>query len=261
MFVAEQLKDYKLIYAKPFQNHHILEKIPDFYRRLEGTYDARLYRQEVLGEYLSMGGNRVYSAFSEEDHVTDVAVDPRKPLFWALDFNVDPMSSVIAQIDGDNVRVVDEIVLRQASTQNACEVFEKKYGDHPCGVVICGDSSGHTQQTTGTSDYAMVQEYFRTHSNLKVSLKAGKANPPIRERVNLMNRTLRSAAGDIHMLVDRKCKELAKDFVQVCYKSESGEVDKERDRLRTHTSDALGYLVWDECRPKLQIGERARPIF
>jgi len=260
MFVSDQLSGYKLIYAPAFQNHHILAKIPDFYKRLEGTYDDRLYRQEVLGEYLSMDGNRVYSAFAEQDHVTDVAVDPRKPLYWALDFNVDPMSSVIAQIDSGNVRVVDEIVIRQASTKDACMAFEKKYGGHPSGVVIYGDSSGHTQQTSGTSDYDMVQDYFREMSDLKVSLRAAKSNPAVRERVNLMNRMLRSAAGEVRMVVDRKCKELIKDFVQVCYKSESGEVDKERDRLRTHTSDALGYLVWAECRPKVQIGEKGHPI-
>src|SRR5437016_5326532 len=225
MFVAEKLNGYEVVYAPARENQHILAKIPDFYDRLKSTYDERLFRQEVLGEYLSMDGNRVYSAFSEEDHVTDIGVDPTRPLFWALDFNVDPMSSVVAQIDGGNVRVVDEIVIRQASTQDACEAFEKKYGLHRGGVVIYGDSSGHTQQTTGTSDYAMVREYFRTNTDLIVSLRAGKANPPVRERVNLMNRMLRSAAGDIHMRVDRKCKELIKDFVQVCFKSDRAEVD------------------------------------
>ena len=260
MFVSEKLDGYELIYSSPKENYHILERIPDFYDRLKSTYDDRLYRQEVLGEYLSMDGNRVYSAFTEDDHVTDVVVDPTKTLFWALDFNVDPMSSVVAQIEGGRVRVVDEIVIRQASTQDACEVFEKKFGTHAAEIVIYGDSSGHTQQTTGTSDYAMVQQYFWTNTNLKVNLRAGRSNPPIRERVNLMNRMLRSAAGDIHMVVDKKCKELIKDFVQVCYKSNSGEVDKERDRLRTHTSDALGYLVWEECRPKVQIGEKAHRL-
>ncbi len=260
MFVSEKLEGYRLVYAPSFQNHYILEKIPDFYDRLKNTYDERLYRQEVLGEYLSMDGNRVYSAFDESEHVGNVEVDASKPLYWALDFNVDPMSSVVAQIYDGNVRVVDEIVLRRSSTHEACEAFVKKYGRHPGGVVIHGDSSGHTQQTTGTSDYGVVQEYLRENTDVNVRLRAGKANPPVRSRVNLMNRMLRSAAGEIHMVVDGKCKELIKDFIQVCYKSDSAEVDKERDRLRTHTSDALGYLVWDECRPKLQIGERAQPI-
>ncbi len=37
------------------------------------------------------------------------------PLLWALDFNVDPMCSVVAQVEGEGVTVLDEIVLSRAS--------------------------------------------------------------------------------------------------------------------------------------------------
>ena len=51
--------------------------------------------------------------------------------------------------------------------------------------------------------------------------------------------------------------ELIKDFEQVVYKGEAASViDKERDRRRTHLSDALGYLVWQEFRPKRPSGRR-----
>ena len=43
-----------------------------------------------------------------------------------------------------------------------------------------------------------------------------KANPAVRERMNLMNGSCRSAAGTIGLLVDPKCKELIKDLEQVC---------------------------------------------
>jgi phage terminase large subunit len=71
-----------------------------------------------------------------------------------------------------------------------------------------------------------------------------------------MNSRLRSASGEIRVLVDPKCRELIKDFEQVCFKEDSTHIDKERDRLRTHLSDALGYLLWQECRPLASIGER-----
>jgi hypothetical protein len=58
------------------------------------------------------------------------------------------------------------------------------------------------------------------------------------------------------MKVDQKCKELIKDLEQVMYKAETNVIDKERDRQRTHLSDALGYLLWQECRPQATIGER-----
>ena len=81
-----------------------------------------------------------------------------------------------------------------------------------------------------------------------------KFNPHVRERINLMNAKLRPASGEIQMLVHRKCKELIKDFEQVAYKEDSNVIDKDRDRSRTHLSDALGYLAWQECRPVVPIG-------
>ena len=61
-------------------------------------------------------------------------------------------------------------------------------------------------------------------------------------------------------MVDPQCKELIKDFEQVCFKEDTMQIDKDRDRLRTHLSDALGYLVWQECREAAKIGPRNGPI-
>jgi hypothetical protein len=91
---------------------------------------------------------------------------------------------------------------------------------------------------------------------MKVEYKVPKANPSVRERINLTNTKLRSAGGDIGLVVDRKCKELIQDFEQVCFKGDTGQIDKDRDRMRTHVSDALGYLLWEQCRQLQKIGER-----
>jgi len=61
-------------------------------------------------------------------------------------------------------------------------------------------------------------------------------------------------------LVNQTCVELIKDFEQVCYKADSTVPDNEKDRRRTHLSDALGYLLWQECRPLQQIGDRNKPL-
>jgi phage terminase large subunit len=61
-------------------------------------------------------------------------------------------------------------------------------------------------------------------------------------------------------MVDPRCKELIKDLEQVAYKEDSNLIDKERDRARTHLSDALGYLIWQECSPSQKIGERSQRL-
>ncbi len=260
-FIADPVRGYKAVIAPAFENRYLLEKIPDFYEGLRDSYDTKFYEQEVLGAYLSMDGGRVYGTFNRHDHVQTLAVEPHLPLLWALDFNVDPMSSVIVQVTRPTVHVLDEIVIRRGSTLQACEEFLKRYPRHAAGIVVFGDASGFHQQTTGSSDYEIVQQYFQAYSTTPVSYRVPRANPGVRERVNLVNSKLQSALGTVGLLVDARCKELIKDFEQVCYKADSNQIDKDRDRLRTHLSDALGYLLWQECKPLPPIGERREPLF
>lgn len=259
-FMADPGKDYAVVIAQPFENRFLLEKIPDFYRRLADSYDENFYKQEVLGSYLNMTGGLVYASFSREEHVTDLKPEKHLPLLWALDFNVDPMSSLIAQIVGGRVRVLGEIVMRHATTTQVCEEFLKRFPQHDAGIGVYGDASGYKEQTTGTSDYEMIREYFTLHTGTTVQYKAPRSNPSVRERINLANSKLRSASGEIGLMVDRQCKELIKDLEQVCFKADSNQIDKDRDRQRTHLSDALGYLLWQECRPLGSIGERPERI-
>jgi hypothetical protein len=53
---------------------------------------------------------------------------------------------------------------------------------------------------------------------------------------------------------------LIADFEQVSYKEDSTEIDKDRDRRRTHLSDALGYLVCQEGQSGT-VGERGQRLF
>src|SRR5207253_7201803 len=135
-----------------------------------------------------------------------------------MDFNVDPMSSVIAQVIGGTVYVLDEIVIRQATTTQACEEFQKRYTRHDPGVYVFGDASGHHLQTTGASDLEMVREHFAVHSSVPVYYRFPKSNPPVRERVNQLNRQLRSAAGRIGLFIeDRKSTRLNSSHVAISY--------------------------------------------
>ncbi len=246
-FVANRTQGYETVLAKPFENRHLLDRLPDFYDRLKSSYDENFFRQEVLGDYLNARGNLVYSAFSREMNVAEERLNPELPLIWALDFNVDPMSSLVAQRSGDQIRVLDEIVLRRARTEDACLEFEKRFGRTAQTVTIYGDASGQKMQTTGSTDYDIVRDFCNTR-NIKATMRVPSANPRVRDRIALVNSRLRNASGEATLFVDPKCKELIADFEQVCYREDSLEVDKEKDRMRTHLSDALGYLIWQECR-------------
>ncbi len=258
-FITRPVTGYETVIAKAFENWFLLDKIPDYYERLKSSYDARFYNQEVLGEYLSMNAGRVYAAFDREGNVGEVDVDESLPLLWALDFNVDPMCSVIAQAHRDGrVSVVDEIVLSRASTYDACGEFLMRFPSHAGGLVVYADATGARLQTTGKTDLEILRESLAGYERAEFLIP--KSNPAVRDRVTLMNAKLKAADGKRLLTVHPRCGELIRDFEQVLYKEGSQAIDKDRDGRRTHLSDALGYLVWQECGSKGTVGEMGRRL-
>jgi PBSX family phage terminase large subunit len=241
-FIAEPVEGYHITKGRPYENRFLLDKVPDYYKQLERSYDETLFKQEVMGEYLHMNAGLVYRSFSRHDHVTELKRDRRLALLWSLDFNVNPMASVLAQKAGTKIHVVDEIVLANATTEAACREFCERYYDHLGGVVIYGDASGNSRSTKGASDYEIVAKTLG-ESAIQADYHIPSQNPRVKDRVNAMNAALRSHTGVTDLLVDKKCKELIKDFEQVAWKEGGTEIDKDRDKTRTHISDALGYLV------------------
>ncbi len=259
-FIKEPVDGYEAIVASAFENRYLLDKIPDFYERLKHSYDERFYEQEVLGKYLNSNGGLVYTAFQRGANVHEISMDATSPILWTLDFNVEPMSSLVLQIRDEQVFVLDEIVLHRASTGQACEEFRNRYPNRHQRVVIYGDASGNKMQTAGTSDYQIIRKFFIAAEYTQVREKVALSNPPVRDRVELVNSKLRNAAGNVDLWVSPKCKELIKDFEETVYKPDSNVVDKESDPLRTHLSDALGYVIWQEFRTSTSYGEKGKRL-
>jgi terminase large subunit-like protein len=257
-FLSDPPDGYETVVAKPMENKHILDKIPDFYDRLEKSYDDKFFRQEVLGEYLNVTEGRVYSAFEREEHIQATELDEELPLLWAFDFNVDPMCCVIGQRDGDMIYVLDEIVLRRSSTAEACEEFLNRYPNHTAGLRLYGDASGNSRSSkTDETDYEVVRRQLRDSRYAGTIEQVPRKNPAIRDRVGAVNARLKSADGEIHVLIHPRCKELIRDFEEMVYKEDSSAVDKEKDKSRSHLSDAFGYLIWQEINGKVT---RPKPV-
>lgn len=264
-FVEQRNPDCRLIRATPKENTHLP---PDFYDQLKESYADRFYRQEVLGEYLDIFGGNAYYAFSEEN-ISDVQYDSGLGVCWALDFNVDPMSSVICQIEElkprswspgqvhlKTLRVIEEIVLSDSNTEAAANEFIERTSkltrfQNPIPVTIFGDASGSSHSTKSSrTDYQVIQEIFKHDGRYRIAIRQNTANPRVRDRVNTMNNMLKSVSGARNVLIHPKCTELIKDLRQVRWRRDSagnptGDLDKS-DPQRTHVSDALSYLVAQE---------------
>jgi hypothetical protein len=260
-FIQSPIPGYECIKAKPYENRYVLSANPDFYKRLEHSYDARFFRQEVLGEYLNISQGRVYESFDRDRNIRQTELNPRMPLYWSLDFNVTPLCSILAQTDGDVIHVLDEISLENATVGDAVEALHNKIGKAPAGLIVTGDASGRQRSVTALGDtYTELRRQLAAAGFHNATFRVPMSNPPVLKRVKLVNAHLLNASGETRTTVNPQCRELIKDLEQVVFKPNEGVIDKARDPSRTHISDALGYLVWELFGDKPSVGEMNRRL-
>jgi len=112
----------------------------------------------------------------------------------------------------------------------------------------------------------LIREFFgRLRGQIVLQMRTTSSNPGVRDRINIVNSRLCSAAGDRRLFIDPKCKELIRDLEQVRWKTdETGrattELDKS-DRMRTHVSDALGYYVAQAFAMRGKFGEQRERLW
>jgi len=217
--------------------------------------DERTYRQEFQASFENLTTGIVYYAFDRDAHVRPVDHDPRLPLFWSLDFNINPMCAVIGQREDQWVHVLDEAVLSDSNTAAACEEFLKRTAPWvarsylPMQVDVYGDATGDARRSSASrTDWQLVREFLDRHRDLVRGVwHVGSSNPAVRDRVNCVNAKLCNQAGTRRLQIDPRCQQLIQDLERVHWKTDSNgnalnDIDKS-DPARTHTSDALGYMI------------------
>ena len=216
--------------------------------------DERTYRQEYQASFETLTNGLVYYAFSRQHNVTPVAFDPQHPLCWSLDFNVNPMCAVLAQIIAGRVHVLEELILPDSNTWEACEYFLQRTEAwtrqrRPMLLQVYGDAAGQSRHTSADrSDWHIVREFLARHAPLyQRQLHVPGNNPPVKARLNAVNALLCNYAGERRLLIHPQCKELIRDLERVCWRADLhgnllSDLDKS-DPQRTHASDALGYLI------------------
>lgn len=196
----------------------------------------RDFRQEFEASFETMSG-RVYYPFDRHTHVGEHAFNPKLPIWVGQDFNLDPMSTAIAQPqENGELWVVDEISLKGSNTEEVASEIERRFWRWKQDVVVFPDpASQYGQHARGETDLDVFrQKGFRR-------LKYHKKHPLIADRVNSVNRMLMTATGKVRMRVDRKCENVIESLEQTLYKEGGREIDKDADI--EHMTDALGYLV------------------
>jgi hypothetical protein len=73
--------------------------------------DIRTFRQEFEGTFENYAGAVYYNFHPVDNVVKPREIDWTKPLHLGIDFNVDPMSCCVSQIEKEKIYFIDEIVI------------------------------------------------------------------------------------------------------------------------------------------------------
>jgi hypothetical protein len=262
---AEGQSDWEVFQYTTAEGGNVSEKELESAAR---EMDERSYLQEFDAKFQTLGVGRVYYPFDRAQNVKNYRFDPQVQLSWSLDFNMNPLCSVVAQVRPQGaVVVLDELILPDSNTLAACEEFlsrsAKWFSGTPLPVCVYGDATGEQRRTSASrTDWQIVKEFFgRYPERFSVTFRFPSANPAVKDRVNCMNAKLRNHAGQYQLFINSGCKNLIKDLELVCWKADPhgnllAELDKS-DKMRTHVSDALGYLIARKFPMSEQRGERS----
>lgn len=224
----------RLIISKTTDNPYLPKS---YIENMLRSYDPKMVEQYINGIPQNLSSGVVYYSYREDNHMLMDFPLPDS-IHVGVDFNVDPMTAVIAKIENDNVYVFDEIFLRPGNTEAFAKELRARYPNQQ--IHIHPDNTGKHRSTNADlhqTDITILQQSqygFIVHNRPK--------NYDTIDRYATVNRFLRDSLGNIRLWISPTCKYLIKDLEQVSYKEGKREIDPS-NKLLTHISDALGYMV------------------
>jgi len=194
--------------------------------------DERTFNQEYNAQFVNYQGI-IYYNFDRTESVSKIT-DDGSMLHIGMDFNLDPMSAVVAIREGSTLKIMDEIVIYGSNTDEIVDEIKTRYPSRQ--ICVYPDPAARQRKTSagGRTDLSILQ-------NAGFAVKVRDKHSAIRDRINSVNARLKSADGQRHLTIDPKCKQVIKSLERQTYKEGTSQPDK--DSGFDHMNDALGYLI------------------
>lgn len=197
--------------------------------------DERTFRQEYLATFETYSG-AIYYSFSRPNNVfiEPVEINEKENILLGVDFNVSPMSCVVAVKRPEGIKILESIEIYGSNTQELCDEINNKYPNN--FKIAYPDASGSRRTTIGDSDHNIMRQ-----NGWKVV--APNTNPPVKDRIASVNSALLSSNGTVKVTISHKAKRLIECLEKQTYKGDTKVPDKNSGF--DHLTDAFGYLVYN----------------
>tara|TARA_B110000977_G_scaffold194615_1_gene271561 strand:+ start:3226 stop:4356 length:1131 start_codon:yes stop_codon:yes gene_type:complete len=193
----------------------------------------RQFRQEFEATFESYEGNIAYN-FIREDHIKELDNPDTRIIEVGCDFNVSPITATIGIRKGEDLYIIDEILMHNSNTQELAEEIRNRY---PTSKVFCfPDPAGSARKSSanGHTDHTILQ-------NAGFIVKAPRKHDPVRDRINALNARLLDANKERHLYITKNAKYTIESLEKYTYKEGTQIPDK--DSGYDHIFDALTYCI------------------
>ena len=195
--------------------------------------DEASFREEYLATFESRSG-RIFYAFDRTQNIRRWEGELPREIHIGLDFNINPMTAVMAVRTRDGLHVMDEIRIMGSNTDELVEEIKTRL---PQKSIICyPDPAGSARKTSagGRTDHTILR-------TAGFQVRAPHSHNAVRDGINAVNSLLCNSQGINRLFVDPKCKYTIEALEKHCYKPDTSIPDK--DSGFDHQTDALRYLV------------------
>lgn len=216
--------------------------------------DIKKYNMIYLNQPPDESDRAVVKNFTK-DNIVDCQYVDDLPLHLTWDFNVDPMSCILAHKTKDKIFYFDEVVLENSTTQQTIDEVIRRYPKHKSDIIINGDASGDNRSTQSEySNYIIIRNALKKHyPSTKIKFDIPARNPSIMDRILAFNQMVYSDEGERNLFVSPKCERLLYNIKNLMFKIGTFVVDVPTySQLKTnpllkfleHPYDAASYLAW-----------------
>jgi len=208
--------------------------------RVKHQLDPLKFAREYEASFENSGSN-VFYMFNRSEHIkTDL--DPfhsTEDVHVAIDFNVGIQASTVFAVRGGQMHILDEF-MGHPDTETLAKAINDKYKAKGRRIFVYPDPSGRSRKTSaavGVTDFSILQKAGFT------TLAHSKA-PPIIDSVAAVNKKLKSAHGNIELLVSTKAPNVIKSLERTSWlenNPDTATINKKEGV--EHFSDGIRYAV------------------
>lgn len=224
-------------------NHFLTQEDVDQLLSLSGR-NQLFFDVYVLAKWgIVVKSNKFFYAFSNEKHIID-SYEPNAhlPITISFDFNVSPMTAIVAQQVSDlNCVVFDELKIQVGSTEEMCEIVKAKYIAWLYNMQITGDATGHNREKVKRGN---INSYIEIKNQLELNdrdILVKSKNPENKDARVLCNSVLLHA----QFQITKNCVETINDMVYGAIETKStGKIEIiKTDEDGRHFMDNAKYII------------------